>query len=763
MSAQELRSALADIEKRANDLARRRLAIQIKRETNEKQRQHLIGKALAAQERLDAGDSVKGILEDIQKQAHERAVGAYEQMLSALLADVLPGQRDVVLDLHAERGAPAMDVFIRKGDDAPLEDAWLGTGGSVTNLLSTGLRLVALMRSGRRRFLVLDESDCWIKPALVERYASVVAQMAQELGVQILMVSHHDESLFAQYIPNRLRMERVGSTTTVEWTAGSEVPAWDNEQDGIRSISLFDFQAHKNTVIPLSPGVTLLQGDNDIGKSAVVNALRAIFDGVSNETMIRHYAQKARVEIDFGQQLLTWTRSRKGSIKVTYDLIDSITRQTIHATTGTKVPDWLTDEIGIGKVDDLDVQIGQQQEPVFLLNQPASRRAKALAVGQESGHIQAMMVLDRQEQQAAKTTLRQCEDEIELIRQEEVASRGIEQQTPPDIGVVVQSRTTHERLQEMRKLAQAWRSANHVREAVILPENSPVVPALHENLARALLDGWAANQRQLQARQKLRQQTTPHAPSLHGDAGRKLLDDWTESHRQFTALKSLRTYTPTTAPILHGEAAQALHERWCVAKFQQVARISTRTQSAPFVPSLHGDSAQQLQQRWKAITKIATPLTQLRQQHAPTPGKPPQAGPVRLLLFTWQRARHRETPLAKLRTQTLPEVPVIKTGKEKPLLATWRGVQKKQDLLSCLKIKHLPEFPKQVLTPETSKTYNIWKLATQNALFQEQATANAQQEERQTAEQLQAEFPYCPTCKQEIPHVHPPCLSIDFA
>ena len=152
------------LEQRTQELGRRRLALQVGRESNEKTRQKLLDQALAAQARLDAGDSVKGVLEAIQHQSHERAVGAYEQMLSALLADVLPGQRDVVLDLHAERGAPAMDVFIRKGDDAPLEDAWLGTGGSVTNLLSTGLRLVALMRSGRRRFLVLDESDCWIKP-----------------------------------------------------------------------------------------------------------------------------------------------------------------------------------------------------------------------------------------------------------------------------------------------------------------------------------------------------------------------------------------------------------------------------------------------------------------------------------------------------------------------------------------------------------------------------------------------------------------------
>lgn len=382
----------------------------------EDERQKNLAKALDAQKRLSSSEVIKEVLEETQRRAHEKSVGAYENMLTALLEDVLPGERSVVLNLHTERGAPALDVFIQKGEGQPLEDALMGTGGSVTNLLSTGLRLVALMRSGRRRFLVLDESDCWIKPALIDKYAAIIAEMSKELGVQILMVSHHDESLFEDHIPCRLKMERNGDEISVDWSEYGDIPVWSKEDEGIRSISLKNFQSHKNTFIPLSSGVTLLQGDNDIGKSSIINALRAIFDGSVNDSVIQHYQNKATVEVDFGDKLLIWTRNRKGNIKATYELINSNNGQVIHSNNGAKVPDWLVDEMGIGRVDDLDIQIGQQQDPIFLLNQPASKRAKALAVGQESGYIQSVIALDKEEVSLAKTTLKIADEAVENYR-----------------------------------------------------------------------------------------------------------------------------------------------------------------------------------------------------------------------------------------------------------------------------------------------------------------------------------------------------------
>lgn len=605
-----------ELERRAQALARRRMEIEARRKAEANRKQTLLSQALAAQARIDAAPSVQEILEEVQRQAHEHAVGAYEQMLTALLADVLPGEREVVLDLHAERGVSGMDVFIRKGDDQPLEDAWLGTGGSVTNLLSTGLRLVALMRSGRRRFMVLDESDCWIKPELIDRYAGVVAQMAQELGVQILMISHHDESLFAKHVNYRLRMTKLDSQIQVEWSPDSDVPTWDPQEEGLRSIGLFDFQSHQNTIVPLAPGVTLLQGDNDIGKSAVVNALRAVFDGNSNDTMIRHFAPKARVEIDMGSQLLTWIRNRKGKVKVSYELTDSATGQTIHATNGTQPPDWLTAIIGIGRVDDLDIQIGQQQDPVFLLNQPASKRAKALAVGQESGHIQAMMALDKQELQAAKSTLKQSEQEIEQLRLMELASRAIESTPGPDPETLNQARARQDMFNQAQVLLSKWNHALVVVNAGQLPKVKPVLPRLHGEQGKQLLDYWTELENlvlivgDIRRGKALASIPQPKAPELVGLGQR-----WAQllAVVKPCAILKGRPTLPQTAPLPKAGAMVSLSNTWNRAKLRGQILDSLRQFRLPAAPDVRPNMSQQVLAKWKPVLDRQAALALVRQ------------------------------------------------------------------------------------------------------------------------------------------------------
>ena len=72
----------------------------------------------------------------------------------------------------------------------------------MVNILSVGLRMFALTtleKSEHRRFLVLDEQDCWIRPDLVPRLVKIVHQAGKALGLQVLMISHHDVSLFERY------------------------------------------------------------------------------------------------------------------------------------------------------------------------------------------------------------------------------------------------------------------------------------------------------------------------------------------------------------------------------------------------------------------------------------------------------------------------------------------------------------------------------------------------------------------------------------
>ena len=57
-----------------------------------------------------------------------------------------------------------------------------------------------------RRFLVLDEQDCWLRPELVPRLVKIVHQAAKELEFQVIMISHHDIGLFERYADKVYRL-----------------------------------------------------------------------------------------------------------------------------------------------------------------------------------------------------------------------------------------------------------------------------------------------------------------------------------------------------------------------------------------------------------------------------------------------------------------------------------------------------------------------------------------------------------------------------
>lgn len=88
-----------------------------------------------------------------------------------------------------------------QGNEKEIEDIMSGQGGSVCNILSVGLRLIALSQlpeTQHRPFLVLDEQDCWLKPALIPKFMKLINEIAHRLNLQLLVISHHPLDLFAE-------------------------------------------------------------------------------------------------------------------------------------------------------------------------------------------------------------------------------------------------------------------------------------------------------------------------------------------------------------------------------------------------------------------------------------------------------------------------------------------------------------------------------------------------------------------------------------
>lgn len=149
-----------------------------------------------------------------------------ERNLTYALREVLGQDLRVVSNRDVQRGKVTITFGIEK--DGNPEDILVGQGGSVCNVISVGLRLIALSQldeKEHRRFLILDEQDCWIRPDLVPRLMAIIHAIAHKLDFQVLVISHHDVNQFREYADRIYRIvpETVnGAGATLELLEGSE-------------------------------------------------------------------------------------------------------------------------------------------------------------------------------------------------------------------------------------------------------------------------------------------------------------------------------------------------------------------------------------------------------------------------------------------------------------------------------------------------------------------------------------------------------------
>lgn len=175
-----------------------RLSFQHQQET--KRRGQIEGRLKNLDEYLSIADDVTDALDVLSQKLFEEVLGLLESKLSIALHEVLEQPIQFRADANFKRGSAVVDFAIER--DGNSEDVNRGQGGSVHNVLSVGLRMFALATLDpqvHRRFLVLDEQDCWLRPELVPRLVNIVHQAAKELDFQVIMISHHDTGWFEKY------------------------------------------------------------------------------------------------------------------------------------------------------------------------------------------------------------------------------------------------------------------------------------------------------------------------------------------------------------------------------------------------------------------------------------------------------------------------------------------------------------------------------------------------------------------------------------
>lgn len=167
----------------------------------------------------------------------------------------------------------------------------------------------------------------------------------------------------------------------------------------IKSITIENFMSHKATRIELAPGVTVITGPNNVGKSAVVEGVRSLVHNPSPKNSIRHGAKQAviRLELDSGE-IIEWVRSDKTAFyRLSRPAADG--QAEAHDTEeyhkiGQSVPEDIMALLRLGRVEtesgEIDIHIGNQREPIFLLNSPGSYAASFFAASTEAEHLLRM-------------------------------------------------------------------------------------------------------------------------------------------------------------------------------------------------------------------------------------------------------------------------------------------------------------------------------------------------------------------------------------
>ncbi|WP_246102018.1 AAA family ATPase [Methylobacterium terricola] len=386
----------------------------------------------AAKGRLAQRDAIDTYLRELQQDANRRSVATFETLLTALVQEVLPGEKPVRLDLTTERGLPALDIGVERPDGGR-EDVLEDNGGAMTNVVGMALRLIAVVKAGVGRFLALDEADCWIAPDRVPAFYRVLDDGAARLGVQCLAISHHDIAGFDAGLTVSRIAGRPETGVAIDGPAASCAAAWTPEMPGFRFIRLIDVQGFAEATLPLAPGVNALVGPNNHGKSTVIRALRAVFYGEVRDSLVRAGAGAARVEIGVaGGRVLRYVRQPKRTPVNLWSLHEAdgtLVQEngTTFETGGRDVPAWVERLCGITRVEDLDVHVAHQKFPVFLLGEKPARRSAVLSIGREAGLIRDMQALQRDRVTDDQRTVREGEREITRLREALAALDGLDE------------------------------------------------------------------------------------------------------------------------------------------------------------------------------------------------------------------------------------------------------------------------------------------------------------------------------------------------
>lgn len=178
------------------------------------------------------------------------------------------------------------------------------------------------------------------------------------------------------------------------------------------TLKIKDFQSIKEAQVKVS-GFTVLVGRSNLGKSALVRAFRAATSNAPGDSFVRHGAKYSEVQIDGPDFTIEW---RKGSGYNDF----KVNGEDFYSVGAGGVPQPIID-LGFKKLsllggkEELEVQVTDQFQPLFLLDAPGSVSAAALADAERADQLRLCQELAEKKRRDVRSEKKVREKDLDQV------------------------------------------------------------------------------------------------------------------------------------------------------------------------------------------------------------------------------------------------------------------------------------------------------------------------------------------------------------
>lgn len=284
----------------------------------------------------------------------------------------------------------------------------------------------------------------------------------------------------------------------MEIALSSLLRRWDvpdgHQKSMLTKIRLRNYMSHSETEIELHPGVNVIIGPNNCGKSAIVSALQTLLGDNDGDYMVRHGQKECVVEIHTDDPHVIVWRRRGGAIRYQVDGKDFA-----RAGRG-NFPDGFHECVRLSKVTTsdekrtFDVHFGEQKSPVFLLESEVDT-AKFFSTTSDAERLIKMQELHRKNKQLAmerhkEARRKQAELEAQLSTlapiddiRDQIEQSDIEHRRLQEAAAFAEQGTRlygqwNGAVAECRQLQRVVSECSELREPPVLVETAPIERAI---------------------------------------------------------------------------------------------------------------------------------------------------------------------------------------------------------------------------------------------------------------------------------------------